>query len=70
MKNTNKIDKNKIADWWLDLNNWKLPKGFKKPILYNDEKDFIRGAFAIVSKLISFSEVKEIKKSAQKSRLK
>lgn len=54
------MEEKKLAKWWLKLNKWEVPEDLQIAV-HNDGKDHIRGAFAIVNKLISLKEVKKYK---------
>jgi hypothetical protein len=45
------INQKELEKWWITLNKWELPKELRKP--QGDEKQFIRGAFAVVDHIIT-----------------
>ena len=64
MKKEIKINQEELEKWWHTLNKWELPRGLREPNT-GDEKQFIRGAFAVVDSIITWKYPKFMKKKSR-----
>ena len=62
------FDEKTLARWWLSLNKWEIPDDFHKPkrIYPDSEREFVRGAFEVVNRLISIKEINRIEPKLKK----
>jgi hypothetical protein len=56
------INQKELEKWWNKLNKWELPEGLRKTL--GDERQFIRGAFAVVDHIITWEYPKFIKRKS------
>ena len=63
MKKEIKINQGELEKWWDILNKWGLPKELWSR--GGDEKQFIRGAFAVVDHIITWKYPKFIKRKSK-----